>query len=445
MENYTVHQLLDRSRDEALERWCDGRNAGPVRLGFFGFAIATLVLALVGWSGGRWLFGATAGLGLAALLAAFFLQRQPRFSDWFRTLVVVLVPLELALLIALSSEPGFAVLAFLVLPFFLVRLRLRPSETALIAALALGAIGLRVFLDSPSADGESLTGPAIGALFVNLLAAAAGVAINRRLRQRFLAEFRLAQGREHERSRMRGEIDDARKVQLALLPAELPRLDWLEIEGLSLPASEVGGDYYDFLPLPDGRLAVVVGDVAGHGLAAGMLLAGVRSCLHLLRDELGAPVEVLGRIDRVVRDSGLRRMFMTLLIAVLDPHARTLTVANAGHPPGLLRRAGGEIERQGDPAPPLGTRLAPAYTARTVAFEPGELLVLHTDGLTETGNARGGSFGEQRLIRRLAASSDEASAREVQQSLLGDLALFKGDAVQEDDVTLIVLRRLAVS
>ena len=117
---------------------------------------------------------------------------------------------------------------------------------------------------------------------------------------------------------MREELEDARAIQLAMLPSSAPEVGWLELQGMSLPATEVGGDYYDFLKIDEDRIAVVVGDVAGHGVASGLLLSGVRAGLHLLRADLVHPHAVVERLNLLVRDSGVSRLFMSLVVALFD-------------------------------------------------------------------------------------------------------------------------------
>jgi sigma-B regulation protein RsbU (phosphoserine phosphatase) len=243
---------------------------------------------------------------------------------------------------------------------------------------------------------------------------------------------------------MRDELADARRIQVAMLPDGPPASDWLDVASASLPASEVGGDFFDHLELGGGRQALVVGDVAGHGVAAGLMLAAVKSGLHLLRDELDEPVRVLERLDRMVRDAVRWRMFVTLLVAIVERDAGRVRVVSAGHPPALLA-AGGRVHSVGHGALPLGTRLSARYREDHAALGEGDVLLLYTDGLTEVGDLTGEGFGSGRLERALTrlAADPEASARAVREGLLDAVSRFKGDALQRDDMTLVVVRRTA--
>jgi serine phosphatase RsbU (regulator of sigma subunit) len=380
---------------------------------------------------------------LILTLGFFAARREAFFERYFRQILVAFLFVELALLKLVTSQARestalFAAMFMLVL----VCLRLRLSEhlllfgvTWMVGALPPNWVGLAARGEPPDA-----TSPAVlavtGAVFFLVAVALTGLE-----RRRFLITWRKEHARSRERLRMLEEIEYARKIQLSMLPQGAPEVDWLDVAAASLPATEVGGDYYDYFPLASSRLALVIGDVAGHGLASGLLLSGVRSCLYLLEESLASPVEVLTRLNPMVRRTTDKRTYVTLLCAVLDPAARTLVVASAGHPPVLrhVARTRG-CEEVGQGAPPLGTFLAARYVEEERALEPDDLLVFYTDGLVETPNAHGQEFGDERLKRTLARAAAHRSAREVRDAILGDLANFKGDTEQADDITVVVVR-----
>ena len=249
-----------------------------------------------------------------------------------------------------------------------------------------------------------------GVAFSNLLSAAIAVAVTRSRRRRFLEAWRMLSLRERERSRLRGEIDDARKIQLSILPRSAPELPWLDLASVSLPAKEVGGDYFDFFKLEGDCLAIVVGDVAGHGVASGLMLYGVRSCLYMLREELCAPLPVLARLDRMVREAGPKRMLVTLQVAIVDAAERRLTVASAGHPPALhCAAATGEVTELGSSSLPLGTRLGAEPREQVVGLAPGDLLLFYSDGLPEVLDRHGEHYGVERVARVAAARAERAA------------------------------------
>ena len=239
---------------------------------------------------------------------------------------------------------------------------------------------------------------------------------------------------------MRTELEDAREVQLSMLPEGIPDLDWVDLASLSLPASEVGGDYFDYFELTGSRLAVIIADVAGHGMASGLVLSAVRGGLHLLRDELARPVEVLEKLDRMLRETVGNRIFVTLQIALLDPGAGRLTVANAGHPPlFLISRDGGAV-RLGANSLPLGTRLAGEFSDETVNVGAGDVLLLFSDGVVEVRNPDGEELGEDRLLKALRQARQLGHAEAIRDGLLEAVERFRQGVEQEDDLTLVVTR-----
>jgi sigma-B regulation protein RsbU (phosphoserine phosphatase) len=222
---------------------------------------------------------------------------------------------------------------------------------------------------------------------------------------------------------------------------------------------EVGGDYYDFFELAPAGLVVVSGDVAGHGVASGIVLAGLRSGLTLLAEELADPLSVMGKLHRMVQRTSRRRMLVTLALLHLDPERSTATVTSAGHPPVLhLRASDGAVEELAASSLPLGTQLPAAFGQRVAAFAPGDVFLLYSDGVYELLGEGGESYGLERLKAVLAAArgtaaappsgavapgsapSSCATATEIRDTLLEDLWAFKGDAPQADDITFVVLR-----
>jgi sigma-B regulation protein RsbU (phosphoserine phosphatase) len=264
-----------------------------------------------------------------------------------------------------------------------------------------------------------------------------GVMLFRRYRTHFREEWRRAVAQARERVRVREELALAREVQLSMLPDAMPELPWLDVAAVCLPAAEVGGDYYDFFP-GEGTLTVAVADVAGHGLASGLVLATVRAGLSLLLDADEPLATALPRLNRLVQRAG-RRMLVTLVLARFDQLARKLTVLTAGHPRVLVRRASGEVEELGAPLPPLGTRLAHDAQAVEAGFAPGDLFLLYTDGLVEATDADGAAYGHERLLARLREQPGDYSAADLCAALLADLYLHRGEAPQEDDLTLVAL------
>jgi serine phosphatase RsbU (regulator of sigma subunit) len=305
----------------------------------------------------------------------------------------------------------------------------------------------RAALDRPAAAGRRrgarLARSTVAVGIVVAIAAGVGSSITTRARQEFLRQWRLSASRERERLRMREEIHDARAIQLAMLPASAPQAIGLDVAGVCVPASEVGGDYYDYFPDGEGSLAVAIGDVAGHGVASGLVLAGVRAGLHLLAPEIAAdPASVLTRLNGIVAGPGGQRLLMTLGLARFDRARGRATWVAAGHPPPLRWDATeGRAESPTTEHPPLGTKLPIRLEVVERGFREGDVWLLVSDGAIEARDARGREFGEvelERTFARLAAREPSASA--ILDGVLAELSRFRGGQPQEDDLTLVVVR-----
>jgi serine phosphatase RsbU (regulator of sigma subunit) len=237
---------------------------------------------------------------------------------------------------------------------------------------------------------------------------------------------------------VRDELEVAKALQQGLLPSRSPELEEYRFAHSYRTANEVGGDYYDFLPLPDDRLALVVGDASGHGMAAGLLMAIANATLKTALDLDPEPGKALAVLNRTLARTGDNRAFMTLFYAILEPATGRLHYVCAGHPFPFLRRSDGRIEELGTGALPLGIR--PELNARgdSTTLEPGDLLVLYSDGLVEAVNKQGDDFGFERLRNLLTA---DASPQAIHDRVLADFDSFVGDEDVHDDLTLVVIRR----
>jgi sigma-B regulation protein RsbU (phosphoserine phosphatase) len=205
-----------------------------------------------------------------------------------------------------------------------------------------------------------------------------------------------------EKERLTREVELAREIQESLLPSPELTHGELQVVGLFRPASEVGGDLFDLFPGAEGRLAVVVGDVAGHGLPTGLLMAMVKAGVAtLVQDGHGGP-ELADRLNRLLLAQPVRRRMVTLALAEIDPAAGTLELTSAGHPPPFLITPAGSVEELLQPSLPLGRSWIGRSPHRTVSFPGGSILVLYSDGLVEARNPGGEEFGFRRLETALA-------------------------------------------
>jgi sigma-B regulation protein RsbU (phosphoserine phosphatase) len=233
------------------------------------------------------------------------------------------------------------------------------------------------------------------------------------------------------------ELELARRVQRDLLPDALEAGSGVDVATTFEPSSAIGGDYFDILRRPGGRLAVVVADVSGHGLAAGLRMAMVKSALALLVEEELAATAILERLRRLLRARPGERGFVTLTLSEFDPADGELRVTNAGHPPCYLVRRDGRVEEVALPGAPLGA-LAGAPGVGAYRLAAGDAVVWLSDGIPECLSAAGDPFGYERVERALAGPF--ASAAELRDRLLAALRGHCADAPVEDDRTLVALR-----
>lgn len=246
-----------------------------------------------------------------------------------------------------------------------------------------------------------------------------------------------------DRVRFRDELEVARQLQRDLLPDAAPALQGFSFAHSYRNANTIGGDYHDFLPTGDGRVAILVGDASGHGIAAGLLMAIAHASLRSAIDLHPEPDRVLAFLNRVLCRTGDRRAFMTLFYALLDPTTERVDYACAGHPFPLVRRASGEVaELDLEGSLPLGMR--PDSPVRTGSFDlaPGDALVLFTDGLPEAIGADDTAFGFPRLEALLATPG---APQALHDRILTAFDSHQGERPLADDLTLLVVGRIRKS
>src|SRR5215203_6178143 len=241
-----------------------------------------------------------------------------------------------------------------------------------------------------------------------------------------------------ERERIEQELRVARLIQHTLLPKSAPELEGHEIAAYYQPAREVGGDFYDFLRLPDGRLGLFVGDVSGKGVPAAIVMAITRTLLRSAY-HLGSPGEILEQVNDNLLPDIPPNMFVTCLAALLDSSTGRLQYANAGHDLPYLRHAAGVSKLQATGVP-LGLMPGMTYEQKEITLQPGQSILLYSDGLVEAHSPHHEMFGFPRMQRYVGAPSEGATLID---SLLAELEQFTGeDWEQEDDITLLTLHRL---
>ncbi|MCL4302008.1 MAG: SpoIIE family protein phosphatase [Anaerolineae bacterium] len=270
---------------------------------------------------------------------------------------------------------------------------------------------------------------------VKLLAALAqqvgSIIKNFLVHQRLIVEERLSR-----------ELEIAAEIQESLLPTKLPQMGGLSIAVVSIPASEVGGDFYDFITVSDRQLTLIIGDVAGKGIPAAMLTSVTRTMLRVEAMRGDLPHSIIHQANNVLyQDLSRADSFVTAFVATIDAAAGTLSYASAGHTPAILWRAETQTTEQlKATSPPIGIFYRGEST-RTVTLNPGDTLLFYTDGITEAESPAGELFGLSRLIQIVEANANE-SPEKLQQQIQTEITQFRQDSLGRDDATLLVVKML---
>lgn len=267
---------------------------------------------------------------------------------------------------------------------------------------------------------------------------------NRRLRAR-LAELEPLAATSHqalaERERRGRELEFAHALQKAFLPGRPPEAEGLLLAARYVPALDVSGDFYDFIPLPEGRLGIVIGDVSGKGIPAALFMARFSSDFRSLALSGLSPGEAMTRANEAVTESSRRGLFVTAAYAVFDPRSGEMVLSNAGHPVPLVRSAGSDGVRGIGEAidVPLGVVPDTRYPEARLELGPGETLLFLTDGAFEALGPEGERYGLDRLTDTVGRGS--ARPEDMAERMLADVTDFVGSRARSDDLTIVAAQR----
>lgn len=254
-----------------------------------------------------------------------------------------------------------------------------------------------------------------------------------------LLEIKLSREREQEQLKL------GHQIQSALLPASAPETEGLDVAGSSVSATMIGGDYFDYYELPDGRLGLVVADVSGKGVPAGLIMTATRALFRATTARLSDPPRILEEVNRLLCAEGFGARFVTAAFLAMDAETGVFDYSTAGHDPPLLwRAAAGTVESEAVPALPLGLRPGATYDCRTVQLHGGDAVVVYTDGVSEAMDAGRDQFGEERLHEVLRKGVDD-TASALRDRILRTIDAHCGSTPRHDDTTMIVVRRTAVT
>ncbi|HEY1807662.1 MAG TPA: PP2C family protein-serine/threonine phosphatase [Acidobacteriaceae bacterium] len=242
-----------------------------------------------------------------------------------------------------------------------------------------------------------------------------------------------------QRERVNREMEIAREVQERLFPQQMPELAGASVAGACRAALGVGGDYYDVIHLEDGRIGLAVGDVSGKGISAALLMASLRASLRgVTLDNPRDFAKLMHKVNKLVYEASASNRYATFFFAAYDPATRRLDCVNAGHNPPVVLRGGQVIRLEAD-GPVVGLLPFAPYTEQSLTLEPGDLLVLYTDGISEAMTHADEEWGEERMIAA-ALKVREKSADEVLRAMFAEADAFTAGAPQHDDMTLLVLK-----
>jgi sigma-B regulation protein RsbU (phosphoserine phosphatase) len=242
-----------------------------------------------------------------------------------------------------------------------------------------------------------------------------------------------------QRERVNREMEIAREVQERLFPQEMPDIPGATVAGFCRPALGVGGDYYDVIDLGEGRVGLAVGDVSGKGISAALLMASLRASLRGIT--LDGPrdfAKLMHKVNRLVYEASASNRYATFFFASYDPATRTLECVNAGHNPPVLLRGAETLRLEAD-GPVVGLLPFAPYTEQSMVLEPGDLLILYTDGISEAMTHDDEEWGEERMIAAAQAATNKP-AGEVLDTIFAATDAFTAGAPQHDDMTLLVLK-----
>jgi len=269
---------------------------------------------------------------------------------------------------------------------------------------------------------------------LNILTTLASVA-SIRVENATLLEERL------ERERMERELELATEIQQRFQPSGPPELSGYEFQGISFSCYEIGGDYYDFIERPDGRMVIALGDVSGKGTAAALLMSSLHAAIHAQISAKSSLEQTVTSVNQYLADNTPSNRFVTLFAAELDPSRGLLKYINAGHNPPLVGRLDGSIEQLASGGFPLGIIPAAEFEVGEMLLSPGESLVIYSDGVSEANNTAGDEFGLERLAS-VIQNNLRSSAAGLRDKVESALSAFTQTAPANDDITLVIVKRV---
>ena len=288
-----------------------------------------------------------------------------------------------------------------------------------------------IYADSPIAEGRFTED------HLKVLTTLASVAAIR------VENARLVESR-FQQERLERELQLAMEIQQRFQPTAPPIVPGYELQGISFPCYEIGGDYYDFIRREDGRLVIALGDVSGKGTAAALLMSSLHAAIHAQTGSHDTLVKTISAVNRYLADNIPSNRFVTLFYAELDPESGALSFLNAGHNPPLIVHAAGTVEQLASGGLPLGIKADADYREGRTHLQMGDVLVIYSDGVTEAASPSGEEFGPTRLYEVVSRNVD-ASAAGIRDRIESAVTKFSQGTQAADDITLVIVKRLAAA
>jgi sigma-B regulation protein RsbU (phosphoserine phosphatase) len=254
-------------------------------------------------------------------------------------------------------------------------------------------------------------------------------------------ELKAAQAQIIEKEKLEHELEIARRIQLNILPHELPQHPGFEFGALMIPARAVGGDLYQFIPLKHNRLGIVVGDVSDKGVPSALFMSLVYSLMRAEAASGNSPAKVMQKVNHYLLEINVEEMYVTLLYGILDFSSGELSYARGGHPPPYIMDEHGEpIKLATGLGQPLGLFDDPALDEQSLILPPGGLALIYSDGLSEASDSQGEEFGSTRLPTSMSALAQK-SPQEICERLWDEVKIYTAELPQQDDFTVVAIRR----
>ena len=241
-----------------------------------------------------------------------------------------------------------------------------------------------------------------------------------------------------EKERIEKELEVAASIQKMILPKTIPQIDGFEIAGMNVPTKQVGGDYFDVIPLHEGKVALVIADASGKGVPAALLVSTLQACLRAYLESNMSLEKLVQRVNGVIFRNSTDNKFITFFIGILDPGSKKLEIVNAGHFPPLIVR-NSNLVKISNTGVILGCFESAQFVREEYLLESHDVLVMFTDGITEANNARGKTYGDERF-EKIITQNCIKSAHELKEIIYEDVKVFEGSAKQNDDITLLILK-----